>query len=129
MDGMALGIYNALRSAKKLDTVYTTGETQVAVLKEWSNILSENPDFKSFGIVNPPGIGATALEFGVRLAQGKEFTGEWINGNTYYYSATVKVDETNFIDFYNKFVVEEGRPDSYYPDEWLSEEDADKLFQ
>jgi ribose transport system substrate-binding protein len=129
MDGMALGAYNALRSAKKLDKIKVTGETQVAVLNEWSKILGEYPDFKSFGIVNPPGIGATALGFAVRLAQGKTFTGEWIDGNTYYYDAKVKVDASNFADFYNQYVLTEGRPDSYYPDEWLSEEDLDALFK
>ncbi|MGI5849859.1 MAG: substrate-binding domain-containing protein [Christensenellales bacterium] len=129
MDGMAVGVFNALRSAKKLDSIITTGETQVACLKEWQAILEEHPNFISYGTVNPPGIGATALGFAVRLAQGKEFTGEWINGNTYYYAAGVTVDENNFQDFYNKYVVTEGRPDSYYPDEWLSEEDLDALFK
>lgn len=128
MDGMAVGIFNALKSAKKLDSIVTTGETQVAGLKEWQAILEEYPEFESFGIVNPPGIAATALGFAVRLAQGKEFNGEWTNGSTYLYDVSKYVDKDNFAAFYEEYVVTEGRPDSYYPDEWMSEEDLDALF-
>ncbi len=128
MDGMAVGIFNALKSAKKIDSIISTGETQVAGLKEWKAIREDYPEFKSFGIVNPPGIAATALGFAVRIAQGKEFQGEFVNGNTYLYDVSVKVDENNFDEFYTQYVETEGRPDSYYPDEWMDEEELDALF-
>jgi len=129
MDGMAVGLFNAVIAAKKVEQIKTTGETQVAVLKAWYDLLEEYPDFESFGVVNPPGIGATALGFGIRMAQGKEFIGTFVDGNTYFYEATVQVDKSNFMDFYTRFVITEGRPDSYYPDEWLSEEELDALFK
>jgi ribose transport system substrate-binding protein len=129
MDGMAVGIYNALRSANKLDKIVSTGETQVAVLKSWLEIKEQYPDFVSFGLVNPPGIAATALGFAVRVAQGKQFVGELVNGNTYLYNVSKKVDESNFQAFFNEYVVTEGRPDSYYPDEWMNEDELDALFK
>ncbi|MCL1928529.1 MAG: substrate-binding domain-containing protein [Treponema sp.] len=129
MDGMGLGLFNALRSARKLDRVITTSETPVEVLKAWYEIREEYPNFKSFGVTNPPGIGATALGFGVRLAQGKTFKGELVNGNTYHYAIVKQVDENNFDDFYKQYVVTEGRLDPYIPDEWLSEEQLDALFE
>ena len=129
MDGMALGIFNALRAAGRLDSIVTTGETQVAVLREWAYIKEEFPEFQSFGVINPPGIGATALGFALRLARGYEFTGELVDGNTFFYEVTGQVDNSNFAEFYERFVVLEGRPDSYYPDEWLSSAQVDALFR
>ena len=129
MDGMGVGLFNALVSAKKVDQIKCTGETQVAVLQSWSDLLEEYPDFESFGVVNPPGIGATALGFAIRIAQGKEFTGEFVNGNTYYYDVEIQVDKSNFQEFYDKYVVSEGRPDAYWPDEWLSDDELDALFR
>ena len=123
-DGMVLGVINAAKTAKRKDLV-TTGETQVAVLKVWKE-LKEKEKFETFGIVNPPGIGATALGIAVRMAQGKKFTGKVETGNIYYYPIKTKVDNSNFDEFYAKF---DGRPDSYYPDEWAQEDDLDALFK
>jgi len=128
MDGMAIGLFNAIREANKFDSVITTSETQVTVLREWANIREEYPDFESFGIINPPGIGATALGFALRIARGQTFNGELIDGNTYFYNVTGTVDKNNFDEWYERYVVVEGRPDSYYPDEWLTSEQLDAMF-
>lgn len=123
-DGMVIGVMNAAKTANRND-LKMTGETQVAVLKAWK-ALKDNGDFSTFGIVNPPGIGATALGIAVRLAQGKTFTGEVQEGNIYYYPIKTTVDNSNFDEF---FAALEGRPDSYYPDEWHTEEELDALFE
>ena len=123
-DGMVLGVMNAAKAANRPDLMMT-GETQVAVLKAWSQLKEEN-GFSSFGIVNPPGIGATALGIAIRIVQGKNFIGEVDEGNIWYYPVKTTVDNNNLDEFLASL---DGRPDVYYPDEWLSSDEVDQLFE
>ena len=124
-DGMVLGVINAARAANRIEDIKMTGETQVAALRVWQE-LKEGFGFSTFGIVNPPGIGATSLGIAVRLAQGKNFTGEVDENNIWYYPVERTVDNSSI----DEFLVElDGRPDVYYPDEWLSSDEVDLLFE
>lgn len=122
-DGMALGVVNAFEAANK-ELPVITGENMVGFLKKWKK-LKDDKDFSTYGQNNPPGIGATALGFGVRLLQGKTFK-EPLENNTYYYPIGTHIKNDNLEAELEKV---KDKPDTFTLDEWLSEEELDALFQ
>jgi len=121
-DGMALGVLNAFLAANR-PTPVMTGELMVGFMKAWKT-QKEKSNFRTIGQNNPPGISATALAIAVRVLQGKEL--KPLKNNTYYYPVKNIITNENF-DAY--FTTIKDKPDSYFPDEWLTEEEADALFQ
>lgn len=122
-DGMALGVVNAFEAAGR-EVPVVTGELMMGFVKKWKE-LKDSSSFSTYGQNNPPGIGATGLGIAVRLLQGKEFKDGVLDGMTYYYAVSDHVTNDNFDEYYEKYKDE---PDSYFIDEWLSEEDLDALF-
>ncbi len=120
-DGMALGCINAYEAAG-LKVPVITGETMMGFVQKWNDLRGEG--FATYAQNNPPGIGATALGIGVRMLQGKEATA--IKGMNYFYPISYHVTNDNFDSYYEKYQFE---PDSYFIDEWLSEEELDALFE
>jgi len=95
----------------------------VGFLKSWKT-QKEKSKFSTIGQNNPPGISATALAIGVRVLQGKEL--KPLDNNTYYYPVKDIITNDTF-DAY--FETVKDKPDSYFPDEWLTEEEVDALFK
>jgi ribose transport system substrate-binding protein len=122
-DGMALGVVNAFEAANR-DIPVVTGELMMGYVKKWYD-LNESVGFSSYGQNNPPGIGATALGIGIRLLQGKELKEE-LTDNTYYYSVKDHVTNENLDTYYDK---NKDKPDAYFIDEWLTEEELDAMFK
>lgn len=120
-DGMALGVVNAYEAAGK-DVPVVTGETMMGFVKKWNELKADG--FSTYGQNNPPGIGATALGIGVRMLQGKEVKG--LEGFSYFYPVKDHIKNDNFDAYYEKYQFE---PDSYFIDEWLSEEELDALME
>ena len=122
-DGMALGVINAFEAADR-DVPVVTGELMMGFVKKWKELKDES-GFSTYGQNNPPGIGATGLGIAVRLLQGKEFKDGVLDGMNYYYPVKDQVTNDNFDEYYDKYKDE---PDSYFIDEWLSEDDLDAMF-
>jgi ribose transport system substrate-binding protein len=128
-DGMSLGVIQAYEAAGE-ELPIVTGETQVAFLHKW-NELKNNSDFYTYAQNNPPGIGATALGIGIRLLQGKEFKDGVLSTTdkyprVYFYDVKYHITNANFDEYYAEYKDE---PPTYFPDEFLSEEELDALFQ
>ncbi len=122
-DGMALGVVKAYQAAnRKLPLM--TGELMVGFLKTWKE-LKEKEQFATIGESNPPGISATALGIGIRILQGKKIKALEGN-NTYYYPVKDIITNDKFDAYFDKV---KDKPDSYFPDEWLTEEELDALFE
>lgn len=122
-DGMALGVVNAFEAGGR-DIPVVTGELMMGFVKKWKE-LKDAGSFSTYGQNNPPGIGATGLGIAVRLLQGKTFKDGVLDGMTYYYPVSDHVKNDNFDTYYDKY---KDKPDAYFIDEWLSEEDLDALF-
>lgn len=70
-DGMAFGVLNAIKTANPEVWPLSTGEARADFLNEWAATIEENPDFKTIGVTNPPGVGASGLRVLINLLQGK----------------------------------------------------------
>ena len=124
-DGMTLGILRAFEAAgRKAPPV--TGETQVAFIKEWK-AMKDATGFETFGIENSPGAICTSLGIGVRLLQGKKLKADvFAAPNTIWTKPVLSVDNSNIDAVYNKY---KDVADSFYVNQWYSEEQIDALFQ
>lgn len=123
-DGMALGAVNAFVAAGR-DVPVVTGELMMGFVKEWKRLKDET-GFSSYGQNNPPGIGATALGIAVRMLQGKELKEGLVENGSYYYKIKDHVTNENLDEYFDKYQHE---PDSYFIDEWMTEEELDALFK
>jgi ribose transport system substrate-binding protein len=86
-DGMATGVLTAIRTANPDEWPVTTGEARASYVQQWAEILEENPDFQSIGVVNPPGVATSGLLVAVNLLLGREIDPEQLAGpyeNTLY---------------------------------------------
>ncbi len=123
-DGMALGTVNAFLAANR-EVPVVTGELMMGYVKKWKE-LKDSQNFDSYGQNNPPGIGATALGIAVRMLQGKEFKDGVVNDGFYYYNVKDHVTNKNLDKYYE---ANKDQPDSYFIDEWLTEDESDNLFK
>ncbi len=127
-DGMALGVVQAYEAAG-VDLPVVTGETQVAFLSKWNELGGST--FNTFAQNNPPAIGATALGIGIRLVQGMELKEEVISSTetyprVYFYEVQHLIGPSEFAPYYEEY---QDEPPTYFPDEFLSEEALDALFE
>lgn len=122
-DSMAMGVMRAFDSANREITTMT-GEATPGYLKMWKEKLQENPEFQSFAQANPPGISASAMQVAVRVATGRQL--KEMEDNVFYYPISRTVYNDNLDDVLAEM---EGKPDTYFLDEWLTDEQAEDLFQ
>lgn len=121
-DGMALGVTKAFLAAnRKLPVI--TGETMMGFMRQWKE-LKEKQNFSTFGQNNPPGISATALGMAVRILQGKKL--KELPNKTFFYPVKDLITNDNFDQYFEK---NKDKPDSYFLDEWLSEQELEALFE
>ncbi|NPV87360.1 MAG: substrate-binding domain-containing protein [Anaerolineae bacterium] len=122
-DSMAMGVMRAFQTANR--TVPTmTGEATKGYLLMWKDELTKNPDFQSFAQANPPGISGSAMKIAIRVALGRKLKPQ--PESTFYYPISVTVDKTN-IDQVLEMLKD--KPETYFLDEWLTDEAADALFE
>ncbi len=123
-DGMAQGVWTAIRTANPENFPIGTGEAIAGYLKLWDDIKSEHPDFQSYAVMNPPGQGASGLRVAVELLQGKEIDESKLEGpfgNTLYVPIPGRVDSGNFDEMLEMTADE---ADTYVLDGIISQEDA-----
>ncbi len=121
-DAMAQGVLRAIDTSNR-SIKAMTGEMTVGYLKMWKAYLQKHPDFQGFAQANPPGISGSGMRVAVRLALGK--TLKPLKDNTFYYNITKTVDNKTIDEVLKSL---EGKPDTYFMDEWLTDVQADALF-
>jgi ribose transport system substrate-binding protein len=122
-DSMAMGVLQAFIAADR-ELPIITGETMVGYLHLWKKLKDER-GFSTIGLNNPPSMVRNALGVGIRLLQGKEFR-KPLDDNQYFYSIKNVVTNENFEEFYEEH---KDKPDTYYPDEWMTEAELDAIFK
>jgi ribose transport system substrate-binding protein len=86
-DGMARGVLQAVQAANPSEYPVISGEARSGYMRLWQEVRQQNPDFHSYGPINPPGVGASGLRVMVELLQGKEIKQSELEGeagNTLY---------------------------------------------
>ncbi len=79
-DGMANGALTAIQTANPAEWPLLSGEARASYVQEWYNILQDNPDFETIGVINPPGIASSGLRVAVNLLLGREIDPEQLGG-------------------------------------------------
>lgn len=123
-DGMATGVLTALRTANPEEWPLVTGEARASYLQMWNEVLQERPDFKTIGVVNPPGVGASGLRVAMEILMGGEVDEEQLAGpfgNTLYVPIPAAVDAENFSMTYELY---KDAPESYTLDGLITQEEA-----
>lgn len=120
-DGVAEGVLRALIDEDRLDLV-TTGEARAGYLRLWAD-----NDYDTIGVVNPPGVGATALRIALRELQGEQLDeSQLTDGNT----LLLPLPESVTNDELDEWLADvEDQPDSYSVDVILSEDEVAAYFE
>lgn len=80
-DGMADGALIAIQTANPENWPILSGEARASYLQQWHDILEDDPDFRTIGVVNPPSIAADGLRVAVNLLLGHEIDPEQLGGS------------------------------------------------
>lgn len=128
-DGMAFGVLQALVAAKPAKWPINVGEARAGYMQLWDATLKTNPEFKSYGVVNPPGVAASGLRVAVELLQGRKFKDGTLKGpgnNSLYVPIPGFVSPENFAAEFAKIA---GKPASYVGDGTITLDQAKAYFQ
>ncbi len=123
-DGMAQGVWTAVRTANPNPFPIGTGEGHAGFLKLWNDISAQQPDFQSFAVCNPPGQGADGLRIAIELLMGKEIDETKLEGpfgNTLYMPIPCRVSAENFAEMYEMY---KDSPNTYVLDGIITQEEA-----
>jgi ribose transport system substrate-binding protein len=131
-DGMAQGALQAIMAAKPNATdkwPVMVGEARTGYLKLWAQILDTRPDFISYGVYNPPGVGADGIRIALNLLAGKTLKDGALSGtskNSIYVPIPGFVDKDKFTAELAKF---KDTPDAYASDGTIDMTGADLFFK
>ena len=128
-DGMAQGVWTAIRTADPENFPVGTGEGYAGYLKLWDEILEAHPDFASYFVPNPPGQGASGMRVAVELLQGQAVDESQLAGpfeNTLYVPIPESVGPGDFEAALETYA---DRPDTYALDSIISQEEAAAFMQ
>jgi len=123
-DGMAQGALTAVRTANPAKWPVMVGEARAGYLQLWHEVKQERPEFTSFGVVNPPGVGADGIRVAVEILIGGTPDADKLSGpfgNTFYVPIPYVVDEFNFAEQYE---LVKDLPESYTLDGFITQMQA-----
>jgi ribose transport system substrate-binding protein len=122
-DGVAEGVLRALLDADRMDLV-TTGEARAGYLRIWDDNRDE---LDTIGVVNPPGVGATALRVALLELQGETIDeAQLTDGNTILLPLPESFTSAELDEALERV---EGEPDGYSIDVILSEDEVRGYFE
>lgn len=130
-DGMAQGVLRALIAAKPAKMPAVSGEAYVGYMKLWTQIKRDYPSFQSYGLANPPGVGASGLRVLVGLMQGRQFKDGVLKGaskNTVFVRVPARVSDNSLADTLSR-LVRQGKADTYTMDGFLNPTETAALFR
>ncbi|MBA3469478.1 MAG: ABC transporter substrate-binding protein [Herpetosiphonaceae bacterium] len=128
-DGMAQGVLQAVQTANPAKWPLIVGEARAGYMQLWNTIAGTRSDFTSYGVINPPGVGASGLRVAVELLQGRQFKdGTLVGpyGNSVYVPIPGFVSQDNFAAEFAKI---KDQPASYVMDGMISEAEAKAYFK
>lgn len=135
-DGNAVGILEAIETAKLPYPKAITSDEYIQYLKKWKSINDAHPDNPLHAIIveNPPSIGALAMKIGVRLVQGDTLKDGALasdpsdpgHKNALFYNPTVVITNDNMEQYYEKY---KNADDSAYIDTDMTDDLVNTYFK
>lgn len=130
-DGMGQGVLRALIAAKPKVMPIVSGEAYVGYMKLWQDIKKSYRNFKSYGLPNPPGVGASGLRVMMNWLAGKNLKDGVLKGdakNTIFVAIPKGVDDKSLESTFD-LLENQGKEDTYTMDSILTQAAADALFK
>jgi ribose transport system substrate-binding protein len=130
-DGMGQGVLRALIAAKPKAMPVVSGEAYVGYMKLWTDIKKDYPSFKSYGLANPPGVGASGLRVLLNMMQGKSLKDGVLAGaakNTIFVPIPARVDDNSMAKTLSSLLGQK-KADTYTMDGYLNQAQANALFK
>jgi ribose transport system substrate-binding protein len=130
-DGMGQGVLRALIAAKPKAMPVVSGEAYVGYMKLWTDIKKDYPTFKSYGLANPPGVGASGLRVLLNMMQGKSLKDGILAGaakNTIFVPIPARVDDGSMARTLTNLLGQK-KADTYTMDGYLNQAQANALFK
>ena len=127
-DSMATGVLTAINTANPENRPLNVGEARASYVQAWQAQLEADPEFTSFAVVNPPGVGADGLRIAVELLLGGEVDASKLAGpfgNTLYMPIPYTITDETVLDYYEDV---KDLPESYTLDGLISQSDAYSYF-
>lgn len=128
-DGMAQGALQAVVAANPSHWPIMVGEARAGYLQLWQQVKQKRPNFTAFGVVNPPGAGASGLRVAMQLLQGKKLKTDALQGtpkNTLFVPIPGTISADNFTQQYDAI---KDKAASYTIDGSITDADAKAFFQ
>ncbi len=128
-DGMAFGVLSAIRTANPDEWPVVSGEARAGYLQLWNEVLADQPDFRSIGVVNPPGVGADGVRVAMEILCGDTVDEAQLSGpfgNTLYVPIPYAVTAEDFASYYAQFG---GFPASYTLDGFITQSQAASFME
>ncbi|ABG03373.1 periplasmic sugar binding protein-like protein [Rubrobacter xylanophilus DSM 9941] len=128
-DGMARGVLQAIVASDPERFPVVVGEARLGYMRLWHELRQQDEDFSSYGVINPPGVGASGLRVAVEMLRGKELKEGVLSGeanNTIYVPIPGVVNDQNFDEWYARVKDKEGE---YVLDGIISREKAQSYFK
>lgn len=128
-DGMAFGVLSAVRTANPEKWPVVVGEARSGYLQLWKEVLADHPDFRSIGVVNPPGVGADGVRVAMEILCGGTVDSSKLagpNGNSLYVPIPYAVTTEDFESYFQQFG---GFPASYTLDGFITQDQAAGFMQ
>lgn len=128
-DGMARGVLQAVQESNPDQFPVISGEARSGYMRLWDEVRQEDDSFSSYGVVNPPGVGASGLRVAVEMLQGKEIAQDQLQGeagNTLYVPIPGTVTNDNLQEELEEISSREGE---YVLTGTISRQEAQAFFQ
>jgi len=127
-DGMARGVLQSVQADNPKEYPVISGEARSGYMRQWQDVRQQDPEFASYGPINPPGVGASGLRVMVEILQGKEIKQgelEGAAGNTLYVPIPGVVTNQNLDEELQKIDVE----GEYVLDGIITQKQAQSYFE
>ncbi len=127
-DGMAQGALQAVVAANPAKWPIMVGEARAGYLQLWQQVKQKHPNFGAYGVVNPPGAGASGLRIAVQLLQGKKLKSDALQGDSHNTLFVPIPGTVNPGNYNNQYSLVKDKPASYTIDGSISDSDAKNFF-
>ncbi|RPI79899.1 MAG: sugar ABC transporter substrate-binding protein, partial [Chloroflexi bacterium] len=127
-DGMAEGVLRAVMASNLQEWPIMVGEARAGYIQLADEVMQERGDFPVYGVVNPPGVGASGMKVAIELLRGNELVDGSLTGpfnNSLYVPIPGEVNQENFTERLSEV---EGRPASYVLDGIITNEELAEFF-
>lgn len=122
---MSEGVLRAIIAANPATWPAVTGDSNLGYLRLWQEVRKSHPDFKSLGVIDPPGLaGSAGLKIAINMLNGRELKDDALTG-PFKNSLFVKLPGSIEADALDKVLADNAdKPSTYFVDHEATDEEV-----